>query len=74
MAMLSYPEVLMKAQKEIDSVIGTDRLPTMADRDSLPYSKRRYDTLRLYHINIDATVSSSSHKRISPLGRPRSLE
>jgi len=40
----------MKAQKEIDSVIGTDRLPTMADRDSLPYSKRRYDTFRFYHI------------------------
>ncbi|KXN84122.1 O-methylsterigmatocystin oxidoreductase [Leucoagaricus sp. SymC.cos] len=37
MAMLSYPEVLMKAQKEIDNVVGTDRLPTMADRNSLPY-------------------------------------
>jgi hypothetical protein len=39
MAMLSHPEVLMKAQKEIDSVVGTDRLPTMADRASLPYGK-----------------------------------
>ncbi|KAF9450380.1 cytochrome P450 [Macrolepiota fuliginosa MF-IS2] len=37
MAMLLHPEVLMKAQKEIDSVIGTDRLPTIADRSSLPY-------------------------------------
>lgn len=37
MAMLGHPEALMEAQKEIDSVIGTDRLPTMADRNSLPY-------------------------------------
>jgi hypothetical protein len=42
MAMVSYPDVLMKAQKEIDSVVGTDRLPTIADRESLPYSERRH--------------------------------
>ncbi|KAF7760180.1 hypothetical protein Agabi119p4_10856 [Agaricus bisporus var. burnettii] len=37
MAMLLYPEALHQAQKEIDSVVGTDRLPTMMDRSSLPY-------------------------------------
>jgi len=37
MAMLLYPETLKKAQKEIDTVVGTDRLPTMSDRKSLPY-------------------------------------
>ncbi len=40
MAMLLYPETLKKAQQEIDIVVGTDRLPTMSDRKSLPYSKR----------------------------------
>ena len=31
------PEVLKKAQDEIDEVIGYDRLPTLQDRDVLPY-------------------------------------
>lgn len=35
--MTCYPEVQKKAQLEIDAVIGNDRLPTAADRDSLPY-------------------------------------
>ena len=34
-----HPDVAAKAQREIDSVIGTDpeRLPTLGDRQSLPY-------------------------------------
>lgn len=35
--MLCYPEVQQKGQKEIDRVIGPDRLPTFDDFDSLPY-------------------------------------
>lgn len=35
--MIKHPEALAKAQKEIDSVVGSDRLPTFADRASLPY-------------------------------------
>jgi len=37
LAMMSHPEVLAKAQKEIDSVVPPDRLPTFDDRPSLPY-------------------------------------
>ncbi|RDB30081.1 hypothetical protein Hypma_013902 [Hypsizygus marmoreus] len=37
LAMMAYPDVLAKAQKEIDTVIGNDRLPTYADRPLLPY-------------------------------------
>lgn len=37
LAMLLFPDVQKKAQKEIDSVIGMDRLPQMSDRESLPY-------------------------------------
>ena len=37
LAMLLYPEVQKKAQEELDRVVGTDRLPTFADRDNLPY-------------------------------------
>jgi cytochrome P450 len=32
-----YPEVLKKAHEEVDRVVGTGRLPTLADRDNLPY-------------------------------------
>uniref|UniRef100_P9WEI7 Cytochrome P450 monooxygenase claR n=1 Tax=Ampulloclitocybe clavipes TaxID=56467 RepID=CLAR_AMPCV len=37
LTMVLYPEVQKKAQKEIDTVIGTDRLPTLDDRSRLPY-------------------------------------
>lgn len=37
LAMTVYPEVQRKAQEEIDRVVGRDRLPTMADRQNLPY-------------------------------------
>ncbi|KAJ6567314.1 putative monooxygenase [Mycena vulgaris] len=37
LAMMLNPSVQAKAQKEIDSVIGRDRLPTIQDRVSLPY-------------------------------------
>ena len=37
LAMALYPEVQKKAQAEIDSVIGPDRLPTFEDRPFLPY-------------------------------------
>jgi cytochrome P450 len=37
LAMLLHPEVQVKAQAEIDEVIGRERLPDMDDRNSLPY-------------------------------------
>ncbi|KAG1881343.1 cytochrome P450 [Suillus tomentosus] len=37
LAMVSYPHVQKRAQAEIDSVVGRDRLPTFEDRASLPY-------------------------------------
>jgi len=38
LVMLLYPEVQMKAQKELDAVVGQDRLPEFSDRTSLPYT------------------------------------
>jgi cytochrome P450 len=37
--MLHHPEMQMKAQREIDSVTGRNRLPTIADMANLPYVK-----------------------------------
>lgn len=36
-AMQLYPDAQRKAQEEITKVLGADRLPTIADRESLPY-------------------------------------
>ena len=35
--MLTHPEVQRKAQEELRQVVGTDRLPTLNDRNRLPY-------------------------------------
>ncbi|QRV92069.1 cytochrome P450 family protein [Ceratobasidium sp. AG-Ba] len=40
LAMTLYPEIQARAQAEIDEVVGTDRLPEMEDRSSLPYIER----------------------------------
>jgi len=37
LAMAMYPDVQKKAQAELESVIGSGRLPEMSDRDSLVY-------------------------------------
>ncbi len=35
--MTLFPDAQRKAQEEIDAVVGSDRLPGYADRESLPY-------------------------------------
>lgn len=35
--MTLFPDVLQKAQEEVDRVVGRDRLPEFSDRDDLPY-------------------------------------
>ena len=46
-AIMQNPDIQRKAQEEIDAVVGTDRLPTFADRPSLPYIEAVYlETLR----------------------------
>ena len=37
MCMILNPSIQKKAQEELDSVIGTSRLPTIQDRAHLPY-------------------------------------
>lgn len=38
--MLLYPEAQKKAQKQLDAVIGPDRLPGPNDIDKLPYVRQ----------------------------------
>ena len=37
LAMVNNPDIQRKAQKELDEVVGVDRLPDFQDRESLPY-------------------------------------
>lgn len=39
LAMVLYPDVMRKAQAEIDRVVGRDRLPNFGDYDNLPYMR-----------------------------------
>ncbi|KAI1798262.1 cytochrome P450 [Ganoderma leucocontextum] len=58
--MIQHPEILEKAQKEIDAVVGNGRLPTFSDRPNMPY--------------VNAIVSETL--RIAspvPLGLPRRI-
>ncbi|KAF8531880.1 cytochrome P450 [Gautieria morchelliformis] len=57
LAMMTYPHVQGRAQKELDLVIGRDRIPQFEDRFELPYlSALIMETLRW--------------KAVSPLGIP----
>lgn len=56
--MILHPEVAKKAQAEIDTVVGRERLPSFADRERLPY--------------VNALVQETLRwKPIAPLGVPR---
>jgi len=48
--MTLFPEAQKKAQAEIDSVIGTDRLPTYTDRDSLPFVEALVKEVFRWHV------------------------
>lgn len=37
LAMLHFPEVMKKAQAELDAVVGPDRMPDFGDKQNLPY-------------------------------------
>lgn len=52
LAMTIYPEVFKKAQTEVDAVVGNDRLPTMDDRDALPYVNATCQELLRWNVFI----------------------
>ena len=35
--MMLRPDIMRKAQAELDAVVGRDRVPTFGDKDHLPY-------------------------------------
>ncbi|SJK97106.1 uncharacterized protein ARMOST_00356 [Armillaria ostoyae] len=60
LGMLHAPDVQKKAQEELSRVVGNDRLPTFADRASLPY--------------IECIVKETLRwEQVTPLGVPHRL-
>ncbi|KAJ7130793.1 putative monooxygenase [Mycena crocata] len=60
LAMMLNPDIQAKAQKEIDEVVGGDRLPTLQDRGSLPYLRSVMTEVLRWHPAV-------------PLGIPHAL-
>ncbi|KDQ58240.1 hypothetical protein JAAARDRAFT_155938 [Jaapia argillacea MUCL 33604] len=60
LAMLLYPEEQKRIQEELDSVIGSERLPTFKDMESLPYLH-------------NSVLESLRWKPVTPVGAPHSL-
>ncbi|KAG0699228.1 cytochrome P450 [Suillus ampliporus] len=60
LAMTLFPEVQKKAQAEIDAVVGPDRLPTFADRASLPYIEALTKEILRWNVVVASGMSDHS--------------
>ncbi|KAJ7660885.1 cytochrome P450 [Mycena polygramma] len=49
LAMTLYPDVQAKAQAELDTVVGSDRLPSFNDRPMLPYIEAVFKEVLRWH-------------------------
>ncbi|EPT01291.1 hypothetical protein FOMPIDRAFT_1120739 [Fomitopsis schrenkii] len=62
LAMVLYQDVFAKAQEEMDSVIGSERLPTIDDRDSLPYLECILKEVYRWHCPAPISVPHAVHE------------
>ncbi|KAK7048410.1 O-methylsterigmatocystin oxidoreductase [Favolaschia claudopus] len=60
LAMAQYPAVQERAQKEIDSVIGSARLPQFEDRPSLPFVEALYREVMRWRPALPLGVSHAT--------------
>ncbi|XP_022100318.1 steroid 17-alpha-hydroxylase/17,20 lyase-like [Acanthaster planci] len=58
--MIEHPQILERVTKEIDTVIGPDRLPCLSDRSSMPYTEATLMEINRYGV-------------VSPIGLPKSV-
>ncbi|CAL1706719.1 unnamed protein product [Somion occarium] len=57
---ISHPAVQRRAQQEIDSVIGPDRLPEFSDFDNLPYLKAVINEVHRFRPIVPITIPHAS--------------
>ncbi|KAF4605478.1 hypothetical protein EYR40_004262 [Pleurotus pulmonarius] len=75
MAMVCYPEIQLKAQAEIDQVLGSDQLPVLEDYSNLPYlnaliKEASKPTNPSYTISGNTTMQLHRFRPIIPSGLP----
>jgi cytochrome P450 len=59
LAMVLFPEAQRKAQKELDEVVGSTRLPDFEDRANLPYINALGKEVMRWHPIIPLGVAHS---------------
>ena len=64
LAMIAYPNVQKKCQEELDRVIGRARMPTLKDKESLPYM--RATVRELFRWRAVTPFGESSEKTDEP--------
>lgn len=71
LAMTLYPDVMKRAQIEIDSIVGRDRMPNFSDIECLPYIRAMLkEVLRWRPIT---PIGMRSPTSIIPMGNISSL-
>ena len=68
--MLHHPEVMKKAQAEIDLVVGPSRMPEFEDMESLPYVNAVMKEVARY---VTTSGSAQNDPQMSISGGDRSL-
>ncbi|KAH9482477.1 Cytochrome P450 monooxygenase 208 [Psilocybe cubensis] len=56
LALALYPEAMKKAQSEIDTVVGNERLPNFEDRPNLPYNNALFLEVLRWHTVVPTAV------------------
>lgn len=57
--MAVHPEIQKKAQREIDQLLGGERLPTLADQDHLPYVSALIKEIFRWHTPLPISIPKS---------------
>jgi hypothetical protein len=70
LAMSLYPDVQRQAQEDIDRITGGSRLPTLADRDQLPYITAILDEVHRWIpvVSLGLSFKVDLHMRASIIG------
>lgn len=68
--MTLYPDVAKKAQEEIDSVVGNDRLPSYADRECMPYVDALVKEVFRWNTVVPTGEEFCSASRLAHVKRP----
>ncbi|KAJ8036768.1 Cytochrome P450 1A1 [Holothuria leucospilota] len=62
--LVQYPEIQAKVAAEVDKVVGRDRLPSLADRENLPYTTATLYEIMRYSSIVPLSVPHATSKDV----------